>query len=311
MAADFNGDGGRTSPSPTSTAARSPCSCATPGNNGFASEAAAIPVGASPEGIEAADFNGDGYPDIAVAVLGTNTVNVLLRNPGGGFTAEAPIPVGAGALGLATADFDADGRPDLAVTSNTAGTVTALLRQAGGGFAADGAPLAAPGANGVAAGDFNGDGKPDLAASNDQANTLSVFLNTTTPAAPGPPAAARGTPASARPGQVGRGARRLGQGAHQVPGRQGAARRQHDEVRPAHRRGQRPDGLACIDTTQGPHRADVGRGHGREEDPDGRVLRRHLPGQAVGAQEEAQEARGADHRPRDEGSRSRARSARR
>ena len=50
-------------------------------NTGFASEAAAIPVGASPEGIEAADFNGDGYPDIAVAVLGTNTVNVLLRNP--------------------------------------------------------------------------------------------------------------------------------------------------------------------------------------------------------------------------------------
>ena len=151
-------------------------------NSGFASEAAAIPVGASPEGIEAADFNGDGLPDIAVAVLGTNTVNVLLRNPGGGFTAEAPIPVGAGALGLATADFDADGRPDLAVTSNTAGTVTVLLRQAGGGFAADGAPLAVTRANGVAAGDFNGDGKPDLAASNDQANTLSVFLNTTAPA---------------------------------------------------------------------------------------------------------------------------------
>jgi FG-GAP repeat protein/VCBS repeat protein len=121
-----------------------------------------------------------------VAVLGTNTVNVLLRNPGGGFTAEAPIPVGAGALGLATADLNADGRPDLAVTSNTAGTVTPLLRQVGGGFAADGAPLGAPGANGVAAGDFNGDGKPDLAASNDQANTLTVFLNTTAPAAPAP-----------------------------------------------------------------------------------------------------------------------------
>jgi hypothetical protein len=156
-------------------------------NTGFASEAAAIPVGATPEGIEAADFNGDGYPDIAAAVLGTNTVNVLLRNPAGGFTAEAPIPVGAGALGLATADFNADGRPDLAVTSNTAGTVTPLLRQAGGGFAADGAPLAVTRANGVAAGDFNGDGKPDLAASDDQDNTLSVFLNTTpAPAAPPP-----------------------------------------------------------------------------------------------------------------------------
>ena len=121
-----------------------------------------------------------------MAVLGTNTVNVLLRNPAGGFTAEAPIPVGAGALGLATADLNADGRPDLALTSNIAGTVTVLLRQAGGGFAADGAPLAAPGANGIATGDFNGDGKPDLAASNDQANTLSVFLNTTPPAAPAP-----------------------------------------------------------------------------------------------------------------------------
>jgi hypothetical protein len=171
-------------------------------NNGFASEAAAIQVGASPEGIEAADFNGDGYPDIAVAVLGTNTVNVLLRNPGGGFTAEAPIPVGAGALGLATADFNADGRPDLAVTSNTAGTVTALLRQAGGGFAADGAPLGAPGANGVAAGDFNGDGKPDLAASNDQANTLSVFLNTTTPpAGPAPQPQPPAPPAPPVPGK--------------------------------------------------------------------------------------------------------------
>ena len=170
-------------------------------NTGFASEGTAIPVGASPEGIEAADFNGDGYPDIAVAVLGTNTVNVLLRNPGGGFTAEAPIPVGAGALGLATADVNADGRPDLAVTSNTAGTVTVLLRQAGGGFAADGAPLAVPRANGVAAGDFNGDGKPDLAASNDDANTLSVFLNTTAPAAPAPQPQPAGPPPPPVPGK--------------------------------------------------------------------------------------------------------------
>jgi FG-GAP-like repeat/FG-GAP repeat len=182
-AADFNGDGRPDLAISNLNGGSVTVLLRTPANTGFASEAAAIPVGASPEGIEAADFNGDGLADIAVAVLGTNTVNVLLRNPGGGFTAEAPVPVGAGALGLATADFDADGRPDLAVTSNAAGTVTVLLRQAGGGFAPDGAPMAAPGANGVAAGDFNGDGKPDLAASNDQANTLTVLLNTTQPAA--------------------------------------------------------------------------------------------------------------------------------
>jgi hypothetical protein len=183
-AADFNGDGRPDLAISNLGAGSVTVLLRNPGNTGFASEAAAIPVGASPEGIKAADFNGDGRPDIAVAVLGTNTVNVLLRNAtNDGFAAEAPVPVGAGVLGLAAADFNADGRPDLAVTSNAAGTVTVLLRQATGGFAADGAPLAAPGANGVAAGDFNGDGKPDLAASNDQANTLSVFLNTTAPAA--------------------------------------------------------------------------------------------------------------------------------
>ncbi|HSS58598.1 MAG TPA: VCBS repeat-containing protein [Solirubrobacteraceae bacterium] len=200
-AADFNGDGQPDLAISNLGAGSVTVLLRNPGNNGFASEAAAIPVGASPEGIKAADFNGDGRPDIAVAVLGTNTVNVLLRNPAGGFTAEAPIPVGAGALGLATADLNADGRPDLAVTSNTAGTVTALLRQAGGGFAADGAPLPAPGANGVAAGDFNGDGKPDLAASNDTANTLTVFLNTTTPAAPGPQPQPAGPPPPPVPGK--------------------------------------------------------------------------------------------------------------
>ncbi len=186
-AADFNGDGRPDLAVSNLGAGTVTVLLRNAANTGFASEGAAIPVGASPEGIKAADFNGDGRPDLAVAVNGTNTVNVLLRNAtNDGFTAEAPTPIGAGALGLAIADFNADGRPDLAATSNQAGTVTVLLRQVAGGFAADGAPLAAPGANGVAAGDFNGDGKPDLAASNDQANTLSVFLNTTVPAAPGP-----------------------------------------------------------------------------------------------------------------------------
>ena len=310
-AADFNGDGRPDLAISNLGAGSVTVLLRNPGNTGFASEAAAIPVGASPEGIKAADFNGDGRPDIAVAVLGTNTVNVLLRNAAnGGFTAEAPIPVGAGALGLAIADFNADGRPDLAVTSNTAGTVTVLLRQAGGGFAADGAPLPAPGANGVAAGDFNGDGKPDLAASNDRP--------TRSPCSSTRPRRRRRAPAPAprdprlRPSRASR------------SWCASCRARCSSSTRPARRRAggsttkfapltgavNVPIGLDDRHD-EGPHRADVRRGHGRQEDPDGRVLRRHLPGQAVGAQEEAQEARGADHRPRHEGSRSRARSARR
>ena len=203
---------------------------------------------------------------------------MLLRNPGGGFTAEAPIPVGAGALGLATADFNADGRPDLAVTSNTAGTVTALLRQAGGGFAADGAPLAAPGANGVAAGDFNGDGKPDLAASNDQDNTLSVFLNTTAPA----PRRRRCPPGRPpRPSRASRSSCASSRARSSSSTRRQGAGREHDEVRPAHRRGQHPDRARIIDTTKGRIALTSAADTAGKKTADGRVLRRHLPGQAV------------------------------
>jgi VCBS repeat protein len=186
VAADFNGDG-RPDIAITNLASGTvSVFVRNASNTGFNQEGAAIPVGSSPEGIDAADFNADGLADIAVAVLGTNTVNVLMRQPTGGFAAETPMPVGAGALGVAIADFNADGRPDLAVTSNTAGALTVLLRQAAGGFVADGPPLSAPHANGVAAADFNGDGKPDLAVSDDTANALAVLLNTTAPAAPAP-----------------------------------------------------------------------------------------------------------------------------
>jgi VCBS repeat protein len=193
-AADFNGDGRPDLAITNLGSASVTILLRNPANNGFTQEAGSpIPVGASPEGIEAADFNGDRLPDLAIATLGTNTVTVLLRQAGGGFAQEAgsPIAVGTGALGVASGDFDGDGRPDLAVTNNTAGTVSVLLRQAAGGFAPDASsPLAAPSANGVAAADFNGDGHADLAVSGDGPDSLTVFLNTTPPPAAAPQAPA-------------------------------------------------------------------------------------------------------------------------
>jgi hypothetical protein len=155
-----------------------------------------IPVGASPQGIVATDFNGDGRPDLALASYNTDTVTVLLRQPAGGFAQEgSPIAVGDGPVGVASADFNADGRPDIAVGNNIGGTVTVLLRQAAGGFAPDPtSPLPSTAANGIAAADFNGDAKPDLAVANAPGpNAFTVFLNTTVTApgplpAPAPPA---------------------------------------------------------------------------------------------------------------------------
>ena len=86
-----------------------------------------------PLGIVAANFDGDGGADLAVAETNADTVTVLLRNAANtGFTQEgAPIAVADGPLGITAADFDGDGRRDLAVASNNAGAVTVLRRQRG------------------------------------------------------------------------------------------------------------------------------------------------------------------------------------
>jgi hypothetical protein len=107
-------------------------------------------------------------------------VSVLLRQPGGGFAAEAgsPVPVGLDPLGVAARDLNGDGRPDLAVANYQSDNVTLLLRQSGGGFAADPAsPLAAgDGPSGIAVRDFDGNGLADVAVSNNIADTLTVQL---------------------------------------------------------------------------------------------------------------------------------------
>jgi hypothetical protein len=84
-------------------------------NTGFIGEAGSpVSVGGSPAGITSADFNRDGRPDLAVAQ--GDGAAILLRNAGGGFTADQTISV-VGAYGITAADFDGDKTPDLATSS--------------------------------------------------------------------------------------------------------------------------------------------------------------------------------------------------
>jgi hypothetical protein len=130
-------------------------------------------VGLSPRSIIAADFNGDGIPDLAVVNSGANNVTVLVGNGAGGFSAASgsPFPTGTNPVSLVAGDFNGDGTTDLAVANQSSNNVTVLLGSVasppgtfGGFIAAPGSPFAAglsPGP--LAIGDFTGDGKPDLA----------------------------------------------------------------------------------------------------------------------------------------------------
>ena len=125
----------------------------------------------------AQDFNGDGLPDVAVAVSGYSSasVQIFLANGNGNLalanTYSLPSGLGQG-VSVVSGDFNRDGKLDLAVL--TINGISILLGQGDGSFAA-GAFYAASGYSIVTA-DFNGDGIPDLATANSVANNVSILL---------------------------------------------------------------------------------------------------------------------------------------
>ena len=142
------------------------------------------PTGLAPDSVTAADLDGDGKPDLAVANGGAppaNTVSVLLNQGNGTFAARVDYAVGTTPDSVAAADLDGDGKLDLAVVQNYSNTVSVLLNNGNGTFAAkvDYPTGTAPGS--VAAVDLNGDGMADLAISNELSNTVSVLLNLCVP----------------------------------------------------------------------------------------------------------------------------------
>jgi Flp pilus assembly secretin CpaC len=145
-------------------------------------------VGANPSGVVIADFNNDGFPDLAVINQGDNTISVFQGDGTGGFTPfpKSPFALPAtekGPIAILSAIFDNAGLPEIAVLN--AATQNIGIFQATGGPAFNGtfteisgSPLSA-GVDPVAfaAGDLNSDGIADIAVVNQSANLVTVLLN--------------------------------------------------------------------------------------------------------------------------------------
>jgi hypothetical protein len=116
------------------------------------------------------DLNGDGIPDLVVAVsAGTNVQSypasiVVLLGKGDG-TFQNPIITYAGdsISSIVVADFNLDGKQDVAVSNSTWQDVSLLLGNGDGTFQA---PMQfSAGGGSLVSADFDGNGSPDLAVS--------------------------------------------------------------------------------------------------------------------------------------------------
>lgn len=125
------------------------------------------PTSPSPNAIGIGDFDGDGYPDMAViSGFSANSVSVFMGGIGGVFANPITYPVGNQPTGIDVGDFDTDGILDLVVSNAGSGDVSFLRGLAGGNFdtATSFGGLNSP--RGLVMDDFDGDGYADLAVLN-------------------------------------------------------------------------------------------------------------------------------------------------
>jgi hypothetical protein len=115
--------------------------------------------------IVAADFNGDGKADVAVADPTDNQVVIAFSNGDGSFSTQAPVSV-PDPQKVVAADFNGDGHTDLAILSGQSpNSLYIAMNNGTGTFAAPVAYSFGPDfgtISDIASADFNGDGSPDL-----------------------------------------------------------------------------------------------------------------------------------------------------
>ncbi|HEX5054451.1 MAG TPA: FG-GAP-like repeat-containing protein [Planctomycetota bacterium] len=140
-----------------------------------ASTIIALPAGEEPSPNEGADFNGDGWIDLATGNQNGQSVSIFLNDAAGSYLPPVVIGVGGNVHGLALLDADSDGHVDVLATNSS---FLVLLRGNGDGtfqppvfFDGGGA-----GERSVAVADANGDGKPDIFCGTAQTQVVTILL---------------------------------------------------------------------------------------------------------------------------------------
>ncbi|HXB39496.1 MAG TPA: T9SS type A sorting domain-containing protein [Bacteroidia bacterium] len=143
-----------------------------------------FPIGISPGSpsnfgsICSADFNNDGFKDIAVTNVGYDTaVFILLGTGTGSFGTSTYIHTASNSpYALVSADFNMDGKADLVVGASNSNYVFLFLGTGTGSFGAATNFTVGVNPRSIISADFNGDAKLDLAVANAGSSNVSILL---------------------------------------------------------------------------------------------------------------------------------------
>ncbi len=140
-------------------------------------------IGGSPWSVFCADFDGDGYADMATVSYQTDSLTVLLNSGSGTFVLNATYLTGNLPVYVHGADVDGDDDIDLAVSNKLDNSISLFLNNGDGTFAAPSTIAAGTSPTSVRLADLDGDTWPDLVATNEQVtlpfmdDSVSVMFN--------------------------------------------------------------------------------------------------------------------------------------
>ena len=132
--------------------------------------------GGATNNLAAADFDGDGFMDIAYSLNFTNIISVSYGNSNQSFYGIQNYASAGAQTWVTMADFDNDGNLDIATTSNSNSTCSIFLGH-GDGTVSDPATYSLADSWNVNHGDFNGDGNVDLVVSQYQYAGIWLLTN--------------------------------------------------------------------------------------------------------------------------------------
>ncbi len=193
--ADFDGDGkpdlavtNSVSTSNTISVLKNTTTAGSITSSSFSS-AITFGTGSIPVKIVAADFDGDGKPDLAVTNNSSNSVSVFLNTSSTGsissssFANKVDFTTGTNPRGIFAADMDNDGKFDIVVTNRTSNNISVFRNTStagtisSGSFAAQDTFTTGISPYDVTMGDVDGNGKPDFIITNFGATSISVLRN--------------------------------------------------------------------------------------------------------------------------------------